>query len=62
MEKNEDFPHPGPVDIFRSFHTWAQISSKWVNFYNLVVLMSNYVDFLHFQKNFKKRKKNWTLW
>ena len=49
-----DFPHPGPGDPFRSFHTCAQISSKWVNFYILVVLMSNYDDFLHFRKLFEK--------
>ena len=57
FEKLEDFPHPGPGDPFRSFHTCAQISSKWVNFYILVVLMSNYDDFLHFRKRFEKSKK-----
>ena len=58
IEKIEDFPHPGPGDPFRLFHTCAQISSKWVNFYILVVLMSNYDDFLHFRKLFENRK-NW---
>ena len=57
MEKIEDFPHAGPGDPFRLFHTCAQISSKWVNFYILVVLMSNYDDFLHFRKLFEKVKK-----
>ena len=57
IEKIEDFPHPGPGDPFRSFHICAQISSKWVNFYILVVLMSNYDDFLHFRKLFEKWKK-----
>ena len=57
IEKIEDFPHPGPGDPFRSFHTCAQISSKWVNFYILVVLMSNYDDFLHFCKLFENSKK-----
>ena len=57
VEKIEDFPHPGPGDPFRLFHTCAQISSKWVNFYILVVLMSNYDDFLHFRKLFEKSKK-----
>ena len=57
IEKIENFPHPGPGDPFRSFHTCAQISSKWVNFYVLVVLMSNYDDFLHFRKLFEKSKK-----
>ena len=56
IEKIEDFPHPGPGDPFRSFHTCAQISSKWVNFYILVVLMSNYDDFLHFE-TFRKIEK-----
>ena len=56
-KKLEDFPHPGPGDPFHSFHTCAQISSKWVNFYILVVLMSNYDDFLHFCKLFEKSKK-----
>ena len=56
-KKLEDFPHPGPGEPFRSFHTCAQISSKWVNFYILVVLMSNYDDFLHFHKLFEKAKK-----
>ena len=54
IEKIEDFPHPGPGDPFRSFHTCAQISSKWVNFYILVVLMSNCDEFLHFRKLFEK--------
>ena len=53
IEKIEDFPHPGAGDPFRSFHTCTQISSKWVNFYILVVLMSNYDDFLHFYKLFE---------
>ena len=57
VEKIEDFPHPGPGDPFRLFHTCAQISSKWVNFYILVVLMSDYDDFLHFRKLFHKSKK-----
>ena len=57
IEKIEDFPHPGPGDPFPLFHTCAQISSKWVNFYILVVLMSNYDDFLHFRKLFEKSKK-----
>ena len=57
VEKIEDFPHPGPGDPFRLFHTCAQISSKWVNFYILVVLMSDYDDFLHFRKLFQKSKK-----
>ena len=57
LEKIEDFPHPGPGDPFCSFHTCAQISSKWVNFYILVVLMSNYDDFLHFCKLFENSKK-----
>ena len=57
VEKIEDFPHPGPGDPFPLFHTCAQISSKWVNFYILVVLMSNYDDFLHFRKLFEKSKK-----
>ena len=59
MEKIQDFPHPGPGDPFRLFHTCAQISSKWMNFYILVVLMSNYDDFLHFRKRFENSKKNW---
>ena len=58
IEKIEDFPIPGPGDPFPLFHTCAQISSKWVNFYILVVLMSNYDDFLHFRKLLKNRK-NW---
>ena len=57
IEKIEDLPHPGPGDPFRSFHTSAQISSKLVNFYILVVLMSNYDDFLHFCKLFENSKK-----
>ena len=57
MEKIEDFPHHGPGDPFRLFHTCAQISSKWVNFYISVVLMSNYDDFLHFRKLFENSKK-----
>ena len=57
VEKVEDFPHPSPGDPFPLFHTCAQISSKWVNFYILVVLMSNYDDFLHFRKLFEKSKK-----
>ena len=57
IEKIEDFPHPGPGDPFSSFHICPQISSKWVNFYILVVLMSNYDDFLHFRKLFEKWKK-----
>ena len=57
VEKIEDFPHPGPGDPFPLFHTCAQISSKWVNFYILVVLMSNYDDFLHFRKLFEESKK-----
>ena len=56
-KKLEDFPLPGPGEPFRSFHTCAQISSKWVNFYILVVLMSNYDDFLHFRKLFEKSNK-----
>ena len=56
LKKIEDFAHPGPGDPFRSFHTCAQILSKWVNFYILVVLMSNYDDFLHFRKLFKIEK------
>ena len=58
IEKIEDFPHPGAGDPLRSFHTCAQISSKWVNFYILVVLMSNYDDFFIFA-NFSKTRKNW---
>ena len=57
IKKIEDFPHAGPWDPFRLFHTCAQISSKWVNFYILVVLMSNYDDFLHFRKLFENSKK-----
>ena len=56
-KKLKFFPTPGPGDPFRSFHTCGQISSKWVNFYILVVLMSNYDDFLHFRKLFEKSKK-----
>ena len=56
-KKIEDFPHAGPGDPIRLFHTCAQISSKWVNFYILVALMSNYDDFLHFRKLFENSKK-----
>ena len=41
MEKIEDFHNAGLGDPFRLFHTCAQISSKWVNFYILVVQMLN---------------------
>ena len=54
--KIEDFPHPGHVDIFVSIHTCAQISSKWGNFYILVVLKWEYDDFLQFWKLFEKSK------
>ena len=60
IEKIEDFPHPGSGDPFRSFHTCAQISSKWVNFYILVVLSCPDVKlwrFLHFCKRFENSKK-----
>ena len=57
IEKIEDFPQPGHVDIFVSIHTCAQISSKWVNFYILVVLKWEYDDFLQFWKLLGKSKK-----
>ena len=58
IEKIEVFAHSGSGDLFRSFHAWAQNSSKWVNFYILVVLlMSDYDAFLHFRELFEKSKK-----
>ena len=51
------FPHPGPRDIFCAFHSLAPFSSKWVNFYILVVLKWKYDAFLQFCKLFEKSKK-----
>ena len=55
--KNWRFSPPRPWGPFSLISHFAQISSKWVNFYILVVLMSNYDDFLHFRKLFEKSKK-----
>ena len=56
-KKLKIFPTPALGTLFPLFRTCAQISSKWANFYILVVLMSNYDDFLHFRKLFEKSKK-----
>ena len=44
-------------NLFGSIHSCAHFSSKWVNFYILVVLEWENEDFLHFLKLFKKSKK-----
>ena len=57
IENIEVFDQCGPGDLFGSIHIWAHFSSKWVNFYNLVLLEWKYDDFLHFRKFSKKAKK-----
>ena len=55
IEKIEVFAHRGPVDILGSIHTCVYFSSKWVNFYILVVLNWKSYAFCIFE-NFKKKK------
>ena len=50
---NWRFPPPRPWGPFSLISHLCPDSSKWVNFYILVVLMSDYDDFLHFRKNWR---------
>ena len=55
IEKNWSFCPPRIVNIFGSIHTCAHFSSKWFNFYILVVLKWKHDAFLHFRKLWKKK-------
>ena len=57
-KKIEVFDDRGPAEKCRfwTFHTFADIAAKWVNYYIIGVLMSYYDDFLPFKGLFKNSK------
>ena len=57
FSENWNFRPPRTCWHYGSIHTCPHYSSKWVNFYILIVLKWKYDVFLHFRKVFKKWKK-----
>ena len=55
LKKIEDFTYRGHVDIFRSIRTFANSSSKWVNFFRFPVVKIWW--FFSFSKIFLKIEK-----